>query len=105
MDPQIKVAFEALSKDASIWDAASDTLDAAHHDLAGVTVNRGAFSFAAMDVADSYLTLHTRVMDLLKMGATHTRAGATALRAVRDDFERFEDVTKSDLYKIWKPVD
>ena len=105
MDPQIKMDFEALTKDAKVWDAAGDTLEAAHDDLAGITVNRGAFSFAAIDLADQYAQLHTQVMALLKSGAAETRAGANALRAVRADFERFEDVTKSDLYSMWHPVD
>ena len=104
MDPQIKMDFEALSKDATIWDAAGDTLEAAHNQLAGISVNRGAFSFAATDIADQYLELHSKVLALLKSGATETRAGAAALRAVRADFERNEDVTKSDLYAMWQPV-
>jgi hypothetical protein len=105
MDPLIKSDFEALTKDATLWDAAGDTLEAAHDQLAGITVNRGAFSFAAIDLADQYAELHSQVMALLKSGAAETRAGAAALRAVRDDFERFEDVTKSDLYKMWQPAE
>ena len=105
MDPQIAVDFEALTKDAKVWDAAGDTLEAAHDQLAGITVNRGAFSFAAIDLADQYAELHSKVLALLKSGAANTRAGAAALRAVRADFERNEDVTKSDLYALWKPVD
>jgi hypothetical protein len=105
MDQELKVAFEALTKDASVWDDVGDTLEAGHGDVEAISVNRGAFSFAATDVADSYFELQTRVADLLKSGATETRAGAGALRAVRNDFERLEDVTASELYKIWKPAE
>ncbi|MFN3949951.1 hypothetical protein [Microbacterium sp.] len=100
----ISLAYEALSKDASLWDAAGDTLESGHSELSGIDVYRGAFSFAAMDVADSYEQIRTQVMTLLEQGATATRAGADALRAVRADFERYEDETQSGLYEVWQPV-
>ncbi|WP_029144845.1 hypothetical protein [Microbacterium luticocti] len=99
----IAASFEALSKDAAIWDAAGDTLAQAQTDLRNTQVYRGAFSFAAMDVADLYAQLHQQVIDLLGHGATETRAGATALRAVRTDFEKYEDITRCDLYDMWQP--
>jgi hypothetical protein len=104
MDPLLKVAFEALSKDATVWDEAGDTLETAQGAVADIEVNRGAFSFAAMDVADSYSELHSRVSELLRSGAVETRAGADALRAVREEFERLEDITTSELNSMWKPV-
>lgn len=104
MNPQLKLAFEALSKDAAIWDEAGGTLDAARNDLATIGVDRGAFSFAATDVADLYAELHQRVMGLLTDGAESTRAGASALRAVRDEFQQYEDITQSQLSAIWQPA-
>lgn len=104
MDPELKLAFEALTKDASVWDAAGDTLDASRSALAAIDVYRGAFSFAALDIADDYAELHARVTDLLAAGAAATRAGAEALRAVRNDFERYEELTQSELYALWQPV-
>ncbi|WP_025158785.1 hypothetical protein [Leifsonia aquatica] len=104
MDPEIALSFEALSKDATIWDAAADSLESSRSELSGIEVYRGAFSFAAMDTADVYAQLHQQVMTLLQQGATATRDGANALRAVREDFERFEDITKADLYAVWQPV-
>lgn len=104
MDPQITLAFEALTKDASIWDEAGDTLEASQTELAAIEVNRGAFSFAAMDVADLYAGLHQQVVSLLSEGAAATRSGADALRAVRDDFQRYEDVTQSELHSVWQPA-
>ncbi|QAY59137.1 hypothetical protein ET475_03440 [Microbacterium protaetiae] len=99
----IAASFDALSKDAEIWDAAGDTLSQAQSDLNGIGVYRGAFSFAALDIADQYAQLHQTVSDLLGDGATNTRAGAAALRAVRADFEKYEDITRCDLYDMWQP--
>lgn len=99
----IAASFDALSKDAQIWDAAGDTLQQAQTDLNTIAVYRGAFSFAARDVADQYARLHQTVVGLLGEGATKTRAGATALRAVRTDFEKYEDITRADLYDTWQP--
>ena len=104
MQQDIKVSYEALSKDASLWDAAGDTLENGVVELTAIVAHRGAFSFAAMDVADLYLELHARVLSLLEAGAAATRAGADALRAVRDDFERNEDITQSELYALWQPI-
>ncbi|MFF1540378.1 hypothetical protein ACFVWL_09880 [Microbacterium sp. NPDC058269] len=104
MDPEIALSFEALTKDASIWDEASATLQSSANDLSGIEVNRGAFSFAAIDLADTYAEMHTRVQQLLSDGASRTSEGADALRAVRDDFERYEDITQSELYRIWQPA-
>lgn len=100
----ISLAYEALSKDASLWDAAGDSIEAGRTELSGIDVYRGAFSFAALDVADSYKEIRAQVMTLLEQGAAATRAGADALRAVRADFERYEDETQSGLYDIWQPV-
>lgn len=104
MDPEIALSFEALTKDASIWDEASATLQSSANDLSGIEVNRGAFSFAAIDLADAYEELHARVQQLLGDGARETSAGAAALRAVRDEFERYEEITHSELYQIWQPA-
>lgn len=104
MDPEIALSFEALSKDASIWDEASATLQSSADDIGAIEVNRGAFSFAAMDVADQYAQLQTLVQQLLADGARLTGEGADALRAVRNDFERHEDITQSELYRIWQPA-
>ena len=64
----------------------------------------GAFSFAGLDLADSYAELHATVVTLLGDGAEATHAGADALRAVRDDFLRYEDIAQSELYALWQPV-
>ncbi|MCT2223364.1 hypothetical protein [Microbacterium paraoxydans] len=104
MDPEIALSFEALTKDATLWDAASATLQSSAGEIAGIEVNRGAFSFAAIDLADLYAELHSRVQQLLTDGANRTSEGADALRAVRDQFERYEDITQSELYRIWQPA-
>jgi hypothetical protein len=104
VDAQIKSDFEALSKDAQTWDKVGDTLTDAGSTIAHIGMYRGAFSFAATDVADRYQAIHEQVMKLLADGATATRAGANALRAVRADFEKYEDVTQADLYSMWQPV-
>ena len=104
MDPQLKVAYEALTKDASLWDSVADTLEEAQNDVRGIEVYRGAFSFGGIDAADTYLELHARVLDLLGAGATATRDGANALRTVRNEFERLEDYTQAELYSVWQPV-
>ncbi|MDQ4215272.1 hypothetical protein [Microbacterium capsulatum] len=105
MDPELKLCFDALGKDASIWDEAGNTLETASRTIDGVDVYRGAFSFGALEVADQYAQLHTQVVQLLTDGAREVRAGATALRAVRDDFQRFEDISKSEYYKMWQPAE
>lgn len=104
MDPVLKIAYEALSKDASIWDSVGDTLEESQNDLGRIEVYRGAFSFAAMDVADTYLALHASVMALLGDGAAATRAGAEALRTVRNDFESLEDYTQAEIFSVWQPT-
>ncbi|MBN9177401.1 MAG: hypothetical protein J0I43_08570 [Microbacterium sp.] len=104
MDPELRVAFEALTKDASVWDGVGDALSAAQSEVAAIEVNRGAFSFAAIDLADSYAQLHTTVAGLLRDGAEATHAGADALRTVRDDFSRYEDIAQSELYALWQPI-
>ena len=104
MNPELKVAYEALSKDASIWDEAGDTLDTAYTEVNSIEVYRGAFSFAAIDIADTYAELHAQVLALLQAGGAATHAGADALRTVRDDFERLEDYTQAELYSVWQPV-
>ncbi|GAB3409682.1 hypothetical protein GCM10027515_28790 [Schumannella luteola] len=103
--PELKVQFDALSNDATVWNAAGETLTAAHRSLQGIEVNRGAFSFAAMDVADTYLEVHTTVMRLLDQGTEAVGGIATQLRAVRADFENNEDVTRAALYALWQPND
>ena len=104
MDPELKVAFEALTHDASTWDGVSETLSRARADIDAIDVYRGAFSFAGLDLADSYAELHATVVALLGDGAEATHAGADALRAVRDDFLRYEDIAQSELYALWQPV-
>lgn len=104
MNPQLKVAYEALSKDATLWDSVGDALETAQSETRSIAMYRGAFSFAAMDVADDYATLHQRVIDLLGDGAKATHDGATALRTVRDDFEKLDDYQQAEIYSVWQPL-
>ena len=104
MNPELKVAYEALSNDAALWDSVGDTLDDALVQARGIEVYRGAFSFAAQDVADDYAEMHDLVVSLLAGGATATRKGAKALRAVRDDFEKLDDYQQAEIYSVWQPL-
>jgi hypothetical protein len=104
MAQPIQVAYDALTKDAATWDAVGDALETAQTEVADIHLHRGAFSFAAMDLADQYLALHARIGDLLAEGAQNTRDGAAALRAVRDDFLRYEDATQSEFSGLWQPI-
>jgi hypothetical protein len=104
MDPKITADFDALSHDATTWDGVGDTLTGAHNDIAGIPMSKEAFSFAAGDVADRYFAFHDRVAQLLTDGSASAHGGAAALRAVRADFEKFEDITRADYYGMWKPA-
>jgi hypothetical protein len=104
VDAQIKADFDALTKDAQTWTTVGDALAEANTTVTHIGMYRGAFSFAATDVADRYQAIHQQVMQLLADGATATHAGAAALLAIRADFEKYEDVTACDLYSMWQPV-
>ena len=56
MDPELKVAFEALTHDASTWDGVGETLSRARADIDAIDVYRGAFSFAGLDHIDVLVT-------------------------------------------------
>jgi len=104
MAPDLRTNFEALTKDASIWDEASNTLRTSGNSIAAIQVTHGAFSFAAMDVADQYAELHQRVTQLLADGAQAASNGAKALREVRDMYQQMEEGTVSELSRMWQPV-
>lgn len=104
MAPDLRANFEALSKDASIWDEASTTLSTSGSTIAAIQVTHGAFSFAAMDLADQYAELHQRVTQLLADGAQAASNGAQALREVRDMYQQLEEGTASELARMWQPV-
>ncbi len=105
MTIDLKASFEALGKDAAIWDDASGVLSDAQREASTIHVYRGAFSFAAMDVADSYIQLSAQVLELLAQGVVETQGIATTLRAVRDDFQRQEDYNQSEYSSMWQPAD
>lgn len=101
----LKFAYDALAKDATIWDEAAASLQKASQAAGAIEIYRGAFSFAGLDVADEYAALHAKVMDLLRDGSTEAGRIAQTLRTVRDDFQRVEDLATSEFHSMWKPVE
>lgn len=104
MHPELKVNFEALTKDAKIWDDMGDKLAQASTGIAGIDVYHEAFSFAGQDIAARYAQVHATVVQLLAAGAQKAHAGADVLIAVRDDFDHTEDIHESTYYAMWQPV-
>lgn len=97
----LHVSLNALTDDAKLWIASSDTLDMAATTVDGLTIPDYAFSFAGGDVSTMYEECREFVQTLLKMGSTEQSAAAGALIAVRDGFES-TDLSQRDQYEgMW----
>lgn len=99
----IAVAAEALTKDAKRWDDIGDALDEATSAAASLHLHRGAFSWAGTVAADTYAILVSQVSSLLTEGSTQTHGAATALRAVRSDWESTEAHIQAEVGSLWQP--
>ena len=99
----IAVAAEALTADATRWDEIGDAIDEAKTAAYSLDLHRGAFSWAGTAAADTYATLLTQVTTLLTEGSTQTHGAATALRAVRSDWESTEADIQAEVGSLWQP--
>ncbi len=98
-----KAHFEALGKDAATWDGVATELETVKSSVQSIEVNRGAFSFAAMDVADTYAEVRQRVIDLLVAGAGEATGASTALSAIRTTLEANEQAAVEEFGGMWTP--
>lgn len=98
-----KVNFDALTKDAKTWDQVSTDLKTASGAVGAVDISRSAFSFAALDVFDTYAQVRQHVIDLLTAGATEADGGAAALLAIRTTLEANESAAVSEFGGMWTP--
>lgn len=89
---QIKVAIEALRKDASTWDAASDDLREAARVGARLDLSPLHFSYIGdkLGLTEVYQQLQQRVCRLLTEGVDNFTAMAAALRSAADGYEQDE---------------
>lgn len=99
----ISVAYESLTKDAQIWDGVGDELGDMGRILSHLHLSRGAFSFAAMDVADRYAEVTLQVAALLSSGEKAASDTASALREVRNAWEGHEQAVSSSISEMWEP--
>lgn len=99
----ISVAYEALTKDAQVWDGVGDELGDMGRILSHVHLSRGAFSFGAMETADRYAEVAQQVAILLTSGETAATDIATALREVRNAWEDHEQTVSSSISEMWEP--
>lgn len=97
-----KVHFDALSKDATTWSTVATEIDGIRGAVESIEIYRGAFSFAAMDVFDSYAQVRQQVIELLSAGAN---AASTALTDIRIAVEANEDAAVSEFGGMWTPRD
>lgn len=100
-----KVHFDGLTKDARTWDQVADDLGEVRASVESIDIYRGAFSFAAMDVWDSYDQIRQQVIALLQAGATEASGAGAALRGIRDMLEENEQAAVDEFGGMWTPAD
>ena len=100
-----KAHFDALAKDATTWDGVATDMEAVKGSVQSIEIYRGAFSFAAMDVADTYAEVRQRVIDLLSAGAGEATGASTALSKIRSTLEANEQAAVEEFGGMWTPRD
>ena len=87
----LKVALDAFTSDAQLWDENADTLDKAKQGAAGLTIDGLAFGPAAwFGVADKYNQVQQMVVARCGEGSTEFRAIAANLISSRDAYIKAE---------------
>lgn len=100
-----KAHFDALNKDAATWDQVASDLTTVKNAVESIDIYRGAFSFAAMDVYDSYAQVRQQVIDVLAAGATEATGASTALSQIRATLEANEQAAVEEFGGMWTPKD
>src|SRR6476469_7668080 len=103
----LKVALEALSSDAGVWDDVSTTLGSARDSATGLTVTQGQMSWAAdvTGLLQTYEAMRSKTERLLGGGATQTSTIAQGLRTVKTTYEGSDQAAVQRLSSAWTPKD
>ncbi|WP_109508008.1 hypothetical protein [Nocardioides speluncae] len=97
-----EVAMDALTSDAKRWDTIAGRLETSANDLAGLTLNPKAWTFAGGEAAEAYERFRGIVESYVRGGATETASAAVRLREIRRIYESADEEAKNDLARIWK---
>ncbi|MFQ6172657.1 hypothetical protein ACK8HX_13695 [Oryzobacter sp. R7] len=102
-----RVALEALSADAGVWDEVSTTLDGASTTAAGLGLTTSQLSWAAevVGLTATYESMRAKTERLLGEGATQTSTIAEGLRTVKTTYEGSDEAAKQRLESAWAPID
>src|SRR5204863_7418225 len=102
----LKVALDALSKDAKRWDDSADMLKTAATTCAGLKLDHQDFSFMGGSAQKAYEDVRSFMHTYLSDGQRETSGAASALRNVKAAYEGSDQLTKAEIDKIkadWKP--
>lgn len=88
---EVRVALEALERDATRWARAARDLRAAADAARGQPLDRASFSFAGAAAADAYDALRTKTVLLLTEGARNCDDIAAALRTSAERYATEEN--------------
>ncbi|WP_455904184.1 hypothetical protein [Microbacterium sp.] len=98
---EIRVASEALSSDATVWDGVSATLSTAASATGSMRSSDAAFCWKGDDLYAQYTEIVDAVSTYLADGSSAAADGAQVLREVRDLFIAREDETVSTINGAW----
>ncbi len=98
----LKVALEALTADAALWDDAADAIGNARAAVAGLAIDYHDFSVCGQNAAHAYQAVRAKVEALLASGVTEVRGGADALREVRQEYESADTATREEVGALWE---
>jgi uncharacterized protein YukE len=99
----LQAALDALSHDATSWDAAaevtSDAMTAASQQT--LTVSDLSWAAGVVGLSDTYDSMVQKMVGLLSGGTIEMREIATELRAVKTTYEGTDDAARARLDGVW----
>ncbi|KRF34382.1 hypothetical protein [Nocardioides sp. Soil805] len=99
----LKADLDALTADANLWSASSDTLSSASTSASGLTIPAYAFSFAGGDVHAKYEEVRAWVEKYLSEGSKEQEGASKALIKIRDDFTSTDEAQRDQYQGMWDP--
>lgn len=98
-----KVALEALSSDATLWEATSTALISAstQSDWQDLNVDQLSWAAEVTGLTLTYNALQTKVQTLLSQGGTETANIAKTLRTVKKNYEENEQKARESYKGTW----
>lgn len=98
-----KVAMQALSADAAVWEGSADALSSASAAARGLTLSDVDLSWAGQDtgLVDTYSQLRDKVTRLLGEGSEETRKLSATLLEVRGTYLSADESAKAGYHGIW----